>query len=132
MGQSTTPAASSSPTDAGNLQWQYDLGAAETTARSINKNMLVFFVAKGNHWVEKYESDFFTNPAVRAALDKFVLVKVDFPENTRLAYQLEIYGAGMIAITDSTAGKIKTITAIPSTPADLVPLLDVPTMAAKP
>lgn len=132
MGQPAAGAASTPAPDAGNLQWQYDLGAAETTARSINKNLLVFFVAKGNLVAQKYEADYFTNPAVRAALDKFVLVKVDFPENTRLAYQLEIYGAGMIAITDSTAGKIKTITAIPKTPEELVPMLDVPSGAVKP
>jgi hypothetical protein len=88
-----------------NLQWMYDFGTALNTARSENKKVLVFFTAEGNQIAEKYQNEFFTNPAVRDALDHFVLVKVDFPKYTRLGYSMGIFGAGMLAIADES-GKI--------------------------
>lgn len=95
------------------LPWGFDFGAALNQARPQNKKVLVFFSAKGNHQAIAYETDYFKNPAVRSILDQYVLVKVDFPQNTRLGYTLDIYGAGQIAVTDATGtpiGRVETST----------------------
>lgn len=102
------------------LQWNYDFGAATNTARALGRNILVFFTAQGNRAVAQYESRYFTDPAVRALLDNYVLVKVDFPRTTQLGYQLGIYGAGMIAVTDPTGTKLGSILRIPATPEDFI------------
>lgn len=118
---SSQPAAPAAFDDGGSsLQWGYDFGAALNTARAENRKVLVFFTAEGNRAAAQYESRYFTDPAVRAMLDKYVLVKVDFPRSTQLGYQLGIYGAGMIAVTDPTGTKIGSILRIPATPEDFI------------
>lgn len=105
------------------MGWSFDYGAALNQARAANKKVLVFFVAPGNREAMKYESDYFPNPAVRAELDKYVLVKIDFPQNTRLGYSLGIYESGKIAVADGSGTKIGSIEKIPPTPEDLVKAL---------
>lgn len=85
-------------------------------ATSVGKKVLVFFVAKGNRQAIAYETEIFTNPVVRPLLDNFVLVKVDFPSDTRRGFGLGIYGAGQIAITDPAGTKLGSITQMPETP----------------
>lgn len=97
----------------------HDFGSAQATARNLKKNILVFFTAPGNRTVQRYESEFFSNAAVRASMDNFVLMRVVFPENTKLGYSMGIFGAGMIAITDAGGSKLGDITQIPPTPEDL-------------
>lgn len=119
---STAPAASASTggSDVTGLQWTYDFGAAINTASALGRKVFVFFTATNNRQAAQYESAYFTDPAVRAMLDKYVLVKVDFPRTTQLGYRLGIYGAGMIAITDPTGTKLGSILQIPATPQDFV------------
>ncbi|MGI8905821.1 MAG: hypothetical protein ACR2IE_04940 [Candidatus Sumerlaeaceae bacterium] len=106
--------------DNSNIQWGFDYGAALNQARAANKKVLVFFVAPGNRQAIKYETDYFQNPAVRPVLDQYVLVKINFPQNTRLGYALDIYGAGQIAIAEPSGTRIGSIQAIPATAEDLI------------
>ena len=106
------------------LPWIYDEGSAHAAARNLNKKVLVFFVAEGNKIVEKYEKEYFVHPAVRQALSKFVLRKVNFPQNTKAGYKLEIYGAGNIAVTNAFGEKVGAITALPPTPEELASKLE--------
>ncbi|MCX7626162.1 MAG: hypothetical protein N2Z21_08130 [Candidatus Sumerlaeaceae bacterium] len=98
------------------LLWIYDEGSAHAAARNQNKKVLVYFVADGNRICQKYETEYFKNPAVREALSQFVLRKVNFALNTKAAYKAKVYGAGCIAITDALGDAIGTITEIPATP----------------
>lgn len=102
----------------------HDAGAAQAAGKVARKNVLIFFVAKGNRDVARYEREYFTNPAVRSMMDNFVLTKVDFPSNTKTAYYYGILGAGMIAITDPVGGKVGDIVQMPPTAADFAALLD--------
>jgi hypothetical protein len=115
--------AGSTESNPSNLQWSFDFGAALNQARAANKKVLVFFVAPGNKQAIKYETEYFQNPAVRAELDKYILVKINFPQNTRLGYALDIYGAGQIAITDVSGTKIGSVEQIPASPEDLIKAL---------
>lgn len=98
----------------------YDFGAALNTARAQNKKVLVFFTAEGNRAAHTYETEYFTHPSVRQALNNYVLVKVDFPKNTRLGYSLGIFGAGIIVVADQTGDVTNRIEQLPPTPVDLV------------
>ncbi len=120
-----------------NLQWMFDFGAALNTARGQSKNVMVFFTAPGNKAANTYETSYFADPSVRQALDRYVLVKVDFPKNTRLGYSLGIFGAGIIVVTNPAGDVTARITQLPPTPLDLVkqmagekPVLAVPTPGA--
>ncbi len=130
-GSIPTPAAATTPAVFGpntsitqynpaNLQWMYDYGAALNTARAQNKKVMVFFTAAGNKAANTYETVYFVDPSVRQALDSYVLIKVDFPKNTRLGYSLGIFGAGIIVVTNSAGDVTARITQLPSTPLDLV------------
>ncbi|MGC8741000.1 MAG: hypothetical protein ACP5UB_06035 [Candidatus Sumerlaeaceae bacterium] len=112
------PTAQAPPASDG-LPWVYDEGTAHSIARSQNKKVLVFFVADGNRDVERYEKEYFSHPAVREELAKFVLQRVNFPLNTKAAYKVKVYGAGTIAVTDSFGERIGGISKIPSSPEDL-------------
>jgi hypothetical protein len=101
---------------ADNLPWMYDEGSAHAVARKGGKKVLVFFIADGNRAVQKYETEYFTHPAVRQALSQFVLQKVNFPLNTKAAYKVKVYGAGSIAVTDGYGDVVGTISQIPDTP----------------
>lgn len=111
-------------TPADNIQWSHDFGAAQASARTARKNILIFFIAKGNRDVARYEREYFTDPAVRAAMDQFILLKVDFPSNTKLGYTFGILGAGMFAIADAVGGKIAIITQMPKDQADFASQLN--------
>jgi hypothetical protein len=101
------------------LQWMYDFGSAQAAARETKKNILVFFVAPGNREVARYENDYFTNPAVRQMLDGFVLMKSNFPENTKFAFSLGVFAASTIAITDAGGTKVGDILQMPASPDEL-------------
>lgn len=105
------------------LQWMYDFGAALKSAASQNKKVMVFFTAPGNQVASTYETEYFRHPALRQALSNYVLVKVDFPKNTRLGYSLGIFGAGVIVVTDSSGNVTSRIEQLPPTPVDLIRLM---------
>lgn len=111
------------------LQWGYDYGAGLKSARDQNKKVMVFFTATGNNVAQKYETEYFQHPSVREALNNYVLVKVDFPRNTRLGYSLGIFGAGMIVVTDSLGTVTARIDQLPGTPVDLVRLMSAAKLA---
>ena len=100
------------------------MGKALADARATRKNILIFFVAKGNRVATKYETEYFVSPSVRPIMDKFIPVKVDFPTNTKQAYALGVFGAGTIAVTDALGAKLTSIGTIPPSPEELAKQLD--------
>lgn len=88
------------------LQWMYDIGSAMAAARTQGKKVLIFFTAEHNRAAQAYETESFQDPVVRQALSKYVLVKVDFPKSTRIAYGMGVFGAGVIAVLDPSSGDV--------------------------
>jgi hypothetical protein len=110
--------------DGTGIQWLFDYHAALSAARNQGKQVLVFFSARGNRVATRYTKEFFREPAVRTALDRFLLVKLDFPMNTRLGYRLGIFGAGQLVIVNGDDTKIGAITQMPASPAEFVGALN--------
>lgn len=106
------------------LQWLFDMGAAQSAAKAEKKRIFVFFVAPGNRIASRYESQYFTAPSVRPLLDKYVLVKIDFPKNTKQGYALGVFGAGNIVVTDHFGTKIGAVGQVPATPEELAKALE--------
>jgi hypothetical protein len=103
-----------------NLQWMYDYGAALNTARAQGKKVFLFFTAEHNKAAQSYETEMFSDPTLRQELSKYILVKVDFPRNTRLAYSLGVFGAGVIAVVDDSGQVTSRVVQKPPTAADLL------------
>jgi hypothetical protein len=105
-------------------EWVFDIGAAQSVGEKSGKSILIFFTAKGNKRQAKYEAEYFANPAVRAQLDRFVLMRSDFPSNTRFAYKLGVYGAGNIAVINRTEEVLLVVDEMPATPDDFAKKLE--------
>ncbi len=116
------PPVTASGGDASGIQWTYDIGAAQAIAEKSGKKIFVFFVAKGNRTSAKYEKDYLSAGPVKAELDKYVPLRMDFPMNTKYAYKLGVFGAGSIVVMDRTETVLLSIpfTEVPATPDDLV------------
>lgn len=135
-----TPAASAAPADAsasaasplatgaavaspaaqsGELPWFRDFFSAQASAKQNSKKILVFFEAKGSRVVARYDKEYLSSPAVRSVLESYVLCRIDFPQNTKLGYQLDVFAAGVIAITDANGKKENVILEIPANPEEL-------------
>jgi len=105
------------------LPWMLDMGTASEAARNSGRNVLILFVAPGNRVVERLDREFFESPAMRDLLAKFVLARVSFVNNSRVAYRLGVYGAGTIAVTTPNGEPLKTVVEIPPSPDDLAKIL---------
>jgi hypothetical protein len=110
--------------DGTGMNWLYDYHVALGASRSQGKPVMVFFTARGNRMAARYTSEFFNQPDVQQALDRFISVKLDFPMNTRLAYRLGVFGAGQIVVVNGEDTKVAAITQIPSSPAEFVAALN--------
>ena len=107
-----------------NISWTYDIGAAQGVAEKGDQKIFIFFNAKGNRVGVTYETDYFNDPTVRAQLDRFVPLKLDFPTSTRYAYKLGVMGAGKIVVIDRAETVLLTIDQMPQSAADLAKLLE--------
>lgn len=98
---SPTPGAYSITThNPSDLPWMYDYGAALKAGRQQNKRVMVFFTSEHSRMAHEYETITFADPGVRQALSNYVLIKADFSRNTRLAYNLGVFGSGVVVVVD--------------------------------
>lgn len=109
---------------AADLGWSYDIGAAQTVAEKKDQKIFVFLTAPNNRNGEKYETEYFTQPAVRAQIDRFVPLRLNFPTNSHYAYKLGAMGAGKIAIIDRAETVLLNIDQIPASAEELAKLLE--------
>ncbi len=109
---------------AADIGWSYDIGAAQAVAEKKDGKILVFLTAPNNRMGIKYETEFFTNPAVRAQMDRFVPLRLNFPTNSHYAYKLGAMGGGKIAVIDRSETVLLNIDQIPATPEEFVKLLE--------
>ncbi len=102
------------------LEWMYDFGAAQAAARNQGKKVLVFFTAEHNRVAQSYETEMFNDPGVRQGLSQYVLMKADFSKNTRLAYSLGVFGAGVIAVVNDAGEVTSRVVQKPANGAELI------------
>lgn len=84
------------------LQWETDIEKAMAQAGQQNKRILVFFFSPESATSRDYDSNVFISQPVKDLLGGgFVCVRLNFVENTDLAYKLGIFKAGTIVIYDA-------------------------------
>lgn len=89
-------------TDNSPLEWENSISAASAAAKKSDKNILILFSSEQSTTSNYYENDAFNNPQVKAVLKKnYVLVKVDFPKNSKTAMKLGVFKAGVINMYNS-------------------------------
>jgi hypothetical protein len=82
------------------LEWLTSIPAAQKRAAEQGKRILLFFFMRGSKMSDYFEQ-VLESPEVAALLkDKYVLVRVNFMEQNKLAYQLGVFRAGVINIYD--------------------------------
>lgn len=86
----------------GPLTWETDIEKASEIAARQYKKILIFFFAPESANSKYFDTDVFTNQAVKNILgNSFVLVRLNFVENTQLAFKLGIFKAGTLVIYDN-------------------------------
>ena len=109
---------------AADIAWSYDIGAAQTVAEKGDQKIFIFLTAPNNRMGIKYETEYFTQPAVRAQIDRFVPLRLNFPTNSHYAYKLGAMGAGKIVVIDRAENVLLNIDQIPASPDELAKLLE--------
>ncbi len=106
------------------LQWQYDLATAQGIANDRGKRILLFFQSPGSPASQRME-DALNDPAVRAVLNSdYVCVRLNFAENTDMAYRLRVFRGGTLSLYDSTGNALGMVTES-MTPRDMAARLKV-------
>ncbi|MCX7963446.1 MAG: thioredoxin family protein [Candidatus Sumerlaea chitinivorans] len=94
---------------ASGLQWFPTIEAARQSAAQTGKRILLFFYMPGSKSSDYYEQ-VFADPVVTQVLrEKYVLVRLNFMEKNKLAYQLGVFRAGIMNIYDSTGAPLMQI-----------------------
>ena len=109
---------------AADIGWSYDIGAAQAAAEKKDSRILIFLTAPNNKMGEKYETQFFTQSGVRAQMDRFVPLRLNFPTNAHYAYKLGAMGGGKIVVIDRAETVLLNIDQIPASPEEFVKLLE--------
>jgi len=107
------PAAAAPPQvpDAGPLNWETDIRAAQQAASGSGKKIFAFFYSPGNERSRNYDGKVFTDPKVKQVLkQKFVLARINIDENRALASNLQVFRAGTINIYDDKGLGVTQIT----------------------
>lgn len=98
------------PKTSGTLEWLTSIPIAQKRAAEQNKRILLFFFMRGSK-TSDYLDQLFEAPQIASLLkEKYVLVRVNFMEQNKLAYQLGVYRAGVINIYDPKGQPLKQIT----------------------
>jgi len=113
-----TPPPVTTPAVVGQLKWYENIQDAQRAATSSNKRILLFFYAPSSERSQAVEKSL-TSPEVSTILQKsYVLVRLNFLENTKIAYSLGAFKAGTINVYDSQGNALFQI-ADRLTPAEL-------------
>jgi hypothetical protein len=92
------------------LTWLPTIPAAQQVAAKENKRILLFFYLPKSK-MSDYLEQVFEDPTVASVLkEKYVLVKLNFMEQTKLAYQLGVFRAGVINVYDPKGAPLFQIT----------------------
>ncbi len=95
-----TPRPTATPKPQGTLEWLTSIPAGQKLAAEQNKRILIFFFMPGSKMSDYFEQALEAPPVAAVLKEKYVLVRLSFMENNKLAYQLGTYRAGVINIYD--------------------------------
>lgn len=108
--QASTQPTPSAAVSAQPIVWLFDIQSAQAAAKAQNKRILLFFHAPGSPASSKMEETL-NAAAVRGIINTaYVPVKMDFAQNTQMAYQLQIFRAATLALYESDGSPIMHIT----------------------
>ncbi|MGC8840594.1 MAG: hypothetical protein ACP5QZ_03970 [Candidatus Sumerlaeaceae bacterium] len=95
------PQPQATPTVVGQLKWFENIQDAQRAAAGTNKRILLFFYAPTSERSQLLEKNL-ASPEVAAILqNSYVLTRLNFLENTKVAYSLGVFKAGVINVYDS-------------------------------
>lgn len=99
------PAAATTP-----INWMFDITSAQNAAKTQKKRILLYFFLPGNTASMKVD-DTLNAPIVRGVVNSmYVPVRMDFGQNSQMAYQLQIFKGGTIALYESDGSPVMHIT----------------------
>jgi len=104
-----TPTPAAPPTTVGQLKWYESIPDAQKAAMGTNKRILLFFYSPTSERSQQLEKNLAADP-VRSILEKsYVLARLNFLENTKVAYSLGVFKAGVINVYDSQGNAVMQI-----------------------
>ena len=104
-----TPSPAVAPTTVGQLKWYESIPHAQEAAMGTNKRILLFFYSPTSERSQQLEKNLAADP-VRPILEKsYVLARLNFLENTKVAYSLGVFKAGVINVYDSQGNAVMQI-----------------------
>jgi len=96
-----TPQPQTAPTVVGQLKWYENIPDAQKAAVAANKRILLFFFSPTSERSRELEKNL-TSPTVAPILqNSYVLARLNFLENTKVAYSLGVFKAGVINVYDA-------------------------------
>ena len=99
------PGASTTP-----INWMFDITSAQSAAKTQKKRILLFFFLPGNSASMRVDETL-NAPVVRGLVNSmYIPVRLDFGQNSQMAYQLQIFKGGTIALYESDGSPVMHIT----------------------
>jgi thioredoxin-related protein len=92
------------------MKWYDSIGTGQQAASQSGKRILVFFYAPESAGSKHFEQLFENNSIKGIINSQYVLVRINFIEQTKLAYNLGVYKAGTINLYDAQGNAIRQIT----------------------
>lgn len=107
------PAATPQPTPppvAFSAAWLNSIPAGVSAATAANKPLLVFYYAKESNLSKHFEFQVFSDPAVKDLIQRnFVLVRVNFEDDTEAAARLGVFRGGSVLIVTANGQTLKLV-----------------------
>ena len=99
------PGASTTP-----INWMFDITSAQSAAKTQKKRILLFFFLPTNVASMKVDETL-NSPVARGIVNSmYIPVRMDFGQNNQMAYQLQIFKGGTIALYESDGSPVMHIT----------------------
>lgn len=96
-----TPQPQTAPTVVGQLKWYENIPDAQKAAAGTNKRILLFFFSPSSERSKDLDKNL-ASPSVAPVLQKsYILARLNFLENTKIAYSLGVFKAGVINVYDA-------------------------------
>ena len=92
--------------DSMEINWVYDSQIALDKAKERKTVVLYYFYADENDNCKALEHSVFTSPNVIEAFKTIIPIKCSFMDNSKLAYNLWLFGSGTFAVVEPQEGTV--------------------------
>ncbi len=106
----SAPPPQTAPTVVGQLKWFENIQDAQREAAGTNKRILLFFFAPTSARSQDLEKNLASPEVVEILKNNYVLARLNFLENTKIAYSLGVFKAGVINVYDAQGNALFQIT----------------------